>query len=273
MNYTNEIRLDRFLREKTGLNQAMISRMIRKKDVKVNNKKAEIGLRLLPNDEIFVPDYLELRSIQQKECAFLSEEAILKFKSFVIFENEDFFAINKPAGLAVQGGSGIKYSVDTYINAINPEYRIVHRLDKETSGALLIAKNRESATKICNLFASDSGIYKEYIAVVSPPVFDDEGQIYTDIVKVGKNMLAHDGNSAKTKYFVIQRFGDFAKLKIVISTGKTHQIRVHMNHIGSPIVGDVKYGGTQNDKMLLHSHKISLLDYEIIAPVPCYFDL
>ena len=206
-----------------------------------------------------------------------------------IYEDKHILVINKPINLAVQGGNKVKYSMDNIIN-IDSEitYRLTHRLDKDTSGLLILAKSEKSAKKITKLF-KDKKINKTYIALVTGVPPKKHGVINLSIAKKkqknGKEMMQIVRNepklqSAITEYEVIDRAAKkLSLLMIKPITGKKHQIRIHLTSLDTPILGDGKYGGKSafidnlSNKIHLHAYKINIENYygktlDITAPMP-----
>jgi 23S rRNA pseudouridine955/2504/2580 synthase len=267
-------RLDKFTSNHLNIPHSLTSRLLRKGKITVNGEKATINTRLNEGDEVIVPNSLQLTPKQAKKGEnFVSDEMLLEFKSHIIFENEDFFAINKPAGLATQGGSKIRLSVDDFLVKINPEFRLVHRLDKETSGVLIIAKSRFSASEIAKDF-KEKNIKKTYIAITEGIPKSPKGTIDYKLTRHNAGVETDEnGKESITHYTILGTFNNFALLEIIIETGRMHQIRVHLASINCQIVGDEKYG-TQNakaEKMFLHSAKIQYKVHEIEAKTPKHF--
>jgi 23S rRNA pseudouridine955/2504/2580 synthase len=272
-------RLDKLTSNLLGLPHSLASKLIRKGQIKVNNKKAEISTRLIEGDILTLPNSLVLTPKQAKKGEnFVSEKMMQEFKESIIFENDDFFAINKPSGLATQGGSGVKLSVDDFLAKINPEYRLVHRLDKETSGVLIIAKNRYSASQITKDFR-EKAIKKQYLALTNGIPDVKIGSIKENLAKKEMHMkIASEGLESISHYKVLQEVEGFALIEIEIETGRMHQIRVHLASLGCKIVGDARYGDVASvlsqeikPKMLLHAFKIEYNNTEIRADLPSYF--
>lgn len=215
----------------------------------------------------------------------------------IIYEDEDVLVINKPKGMVVHPANG-NYT-DTLVNAllfhckdslsgINGVLRpgIVHRIDKDTSGLLLVAKNDVSHNFLANQIKEHS-LTREYLSIVYYNITDDNGIIDAPIgrsKKDRKKMCVTDYNSklAKTHYEVLERFNDFTYIKCILETGRTHQIRVHMAYINHPVAGDPVYGPKNVIKELngqcLHAHKLGFIHpktskyLEFTAPVPDTFD-
>ena len=195
----------------------------------------------------------------------------------VLYEDDSVIIVNKPAGLAVQGGKGVKTSLDNILAEIrSPPPLLVHRLDKDTSGVLIAAKHKEAAAELSRLFGA-FGIVKQYIAVCAGSPDKKEGTITHDITINGKL------KKAETMYKVIKS-GEFSVLEIELATGRMHQIRRHLAMIGNPILGDDKYGDFTLNKtlrksaglkrLLLHASRLVIKDrfqLDITAPLPQYF--
>jgi len=220
----------------------------------------------------------------------LSEQQIEFARSLVISQTVDWLAINKPSGLAVQGGSGVKECVEDYFPAWQSAksaepLRLVHRLDKDTSGVLLIAKTRPAAQELAKDF-KDKDMKKHYLAVVGGVPEKKEGVIRAPLAKrksggeekmevVSKN--APDAQVAVTEYKVLDTISDLATLvSLSPFTGRTHQLRVHCQSLGCAVLGDPKYGGAESvtaemqlpKKLHLHAHHISLPSMEIDVTAP-----
>ena len=202
----------------------------------------------------------------------------------ILYEDEFSLIINKPAGLAVQGGEGVKNSLDKLIKPA----LLVHRLDKDTSGVILAAKGSEAAARFSRIFSSDRRIVKIYTAVCSigkgSELLEKREGVISDDLKIRGNL-----KKSKTKYKVIKTGvlepgGEFAVLELELGTGRMHQIRRHLAMKGNPILGDDKYGDFSLNKklkkeeglkrMLLHASRIIIKDefnIDISAPLPEYF--
>jgi 23S rRNA pseudouridine955/2504/2580 synthase len=210
--------------------------------------------------------------------------------NYLIYSDDHLIAINKPTGLATQGGSKITLSVDdaiSYLNQQGNDYRLVHRLDKETSGVLLIAKNYLAAHKLTNAF-KEKIINKIYIAITLGKPLKDEGEISNFISKNRGGTYEtikedkENGKLAVTQYKLLKFSEDLGLIEFMPKTGRTHQLRFHAQKLGCPIIGDSKYGSqiskTYSEQMLLHAQKIilpeQLFGTQIIieAKLPYYFE-
>lgn len=238
----------------------------------------------------FVPHFSEKAMITTGKgqlSYFPSLSELEAFKSTIIFENEDFLVINKPAGLAVQGGSGINKHIDGLIRVLYPQSppKLVHRLDRETSGLLMLAKTHQMAQKLTKAFQYHT-IQKEYWAIVEGIPLKQTGTIITQLEKgwdkeMEKMRVASPTSDAKpseTSYTVLTKNIPQKKalLALIPHTGRTHQLRVHCEHIRCPILGDRKYNPKTTSRQLhLHAHKLilpaELGGHIFTAEVPPYF--
>lgn len=263
------IRLNRwFFREYPSLSLGRLQKLLRTKQIKVDGKKAETSTRLLVGQELRLPP-LDNEKAEPKNDV-LSQKDIDFAKSMVIFRDENIIVLNKPSGIAVQGGTNTFRHIDGMLEALkfenNEKPKLVHRIDKDTSGILVLARNRKFADILTKAFRERT-LHKTYLALVRgcPNVF--EGKIDLALEKVGEKMEAvKDGQKAVTEYKVLDNAGKkYALIEACPLTGRTHQIRAHLEAIGTPILGDNKYFGKERirlsevtDKLYLHAYKIDL---------------
>lgn len=279
----DNMRVDRFLEARfPGLSFSHIQRIVRKGELRVNGKRADSKDRLQAGQSVRIPP---LRLDAPKLAGQLSEaerKTLDALKAMTLHEDDDVLVLNKPAGLAVQGGSGTTRHVDQMLevmrDAKGQKPRLVHRLDKETAGCLLVAKTRFAATQLTGAFRHRSArkIYWALVAGVPKP---KQGRISTFLAKEESEdetimrIAAHGDEGAShavTYYAVVETAGNkLAWVSLKPVTGRTHQLRAHMAHIGHPIVGDPKYfnrenwefpGGLQN--------RLHLLARRIVIPHP-----
>lgn len=278
-------RIDKFIRKQLrNAPLSFIYKLFRKKDVKVNNKHVDINYILKENDEVKVyisEDQLEdfKKNIQLKQ---------IKFNHEIVYEDENILIINKPAGLLIHGDSKNKKETLTndvlnYLYSKN-EYNSnslftpapAHRLDRNTSGLVIFGKNNKVLQELMNIFKEKSSVSKEYITLVCGDVLKD-GEVNKSLLKIeNKNLVVvSDDEKAKkaiTQYSILKNYDGFTLLKVKLLTGRTHQIRVHMQYINHPIVGDQKYGNIEINKkfknefnlnyQLLHSSEIQFYNLD-----------
>lgn len=249
-NETAPKRLDAWLKQQfKALSFVHVQKMLRKGLIKLNGKKAKGDERLAAGDSVVVPDHFA-EAVETGPTLRLSAKEKEWFKSLIVHEQDDFLAINKPQGLATQGGTKINKSVDGYVNTIwGDGYKLVHRLDKDTTGLLLIAKHLEAAQHLTEQLR-DHAVQKTYIAKVVGAPRLKSGIIQAHLCKKrigGEEKVVidpKDGKEAITEFKVLSTRHNISTLELKPKTGRMHQLRVHCSHLGCPIVGDKKYGYT-----------------------------
>ena len=280
------IRLNRwFLKYYPGLPLARLQKLLRTKQIKVDGKRAKVSLKLLAGQEIRIPP-MEDRPIE-KSAAKVSDKDAEFVRSLVIYKDDNIIVLNKPSGLAVQGGTNTLHHVDGMLDALKFEKedapKLVHRIDKETSGVLVLARDRKNAEILTKAFR-ERDLNKTYLALVRGSPKKTQGEIKANLLKAGEKMKVDaDGKKAITEYKVLDATGNkFALIEAKPMTGRTHQIRAHLEYLGVPIVGDDKYFGKGRekfamlkDKLYLHAYKIDLSgiyrNLQITAKLPDYF--
>lgn len=281
-------RLDNFLLTRLkGVPKSHLYQLIRKGEIRLNKK------RVKPSDRLSTHDILRLAPIRVAERDKplpISDNMRQVIKASVLFENNHLIIVNKPAGLAVHGGSGVSSGLIEQARQVWPEVKnleLVHRLDKETSGCLLLAKKPSVLKALQQLFIHDA-LEKIYLALVNgywPAKLKLlNAPLRKHILQSGERMVKvqSDGKPAETHVRVKQRLAACTLLEITLKTGRTHQIRVHTQHAGHPVLGDGKYGDTlSNDalvkqglkRMFLHAYTLSFQDpvtgehIEVTAPL------
>mgnify|MGYP000115808211 FL=1 len=255
-----EERIDKYLAEELGISRSTVKKMIDEGFVLVNGKEVKASLILSEADELFVKDGFI------KEASFEAEDIPIN----IVYEDDDLLVINKKSGMVVHPGNG--NTSGTLVNALmhytknlsNKEaFRpgIVHRIDKDTSGLMLVAKNDKAHDILAEGFKNKT-IKREYIALVCGVIGEDSGVIDAPIgrdAKDRKKMCVTSKNSKKavTHFKVLKRYEDYTLLRLILDTGRTHQIRVHMKYIGHPVYNDPVYGKAYNDfGQFLHSASI-----------------
>ena len=265
------IRLTRwFMKYYPNLTLGRLQKLLRTKQIKVDGKRAETSLKLAAGSEVRVPpmDEQPETGANRSEISRRDAEFIL---SLVIYKDDNIIVLNKPSGLAVQGGTNTSRHVDGMLEALrfelNEKPKLVHRIDKDTSGVLVLARNRTWADRLTKAFREHT-LPKTYLALVNSCPKNPAGEIKAPLEKCGeKSLVGPDGKPAATVYKTLDEVGSkFALVEASPLTGRTHQIRAHMEYIGCPIVGDDKYFGGEKrqkyasipDKLYLHAYKIDL---------------
>ncbi len=265
------MRLNRwFMKYYPNLTLGRLQKLLRTKQIKVDGKRAETSLKLAAGSEVRVPpmDEQPETGANRSEISRRDAEFIL---SLVIYKDDNIIVLNKPSGLAVQGGTNPSRHVDGMLEALrfelNEKPKLVHRIDKDTSGVLVLARNRTWADRLTKAFREHT-LPKTYLALVNSCPKNPAGEIKAPLEKCGeKSLVGPDGKPAATVYKTLDEVGSkFALVETSPLTGRTHQIRAHMEYIGCPIVGDDKYFGGEKrqkyasipDKLYLHAYKIDL---------------
>ena len=288
------VRLDRwFKRHLPQVGFATVSRWARTGQIRVDGKRADVADRLAKGQVLRVPPGGDAPERKARARKPLTEAQIALAESMVITQDPAAIVLNKPPGLATQGGSGTYEHVDGLLDAFAPDGprpRLVHRLDKDTSGVLLIARTPGSAAYFSRHFSGRSARKIYWALIVGVPSIED-GLIDLPLGKQpgsgGEKMMvdqSEHGQTARTRYRVLDRAGNrCAWVELQPLTGRTHQLRVHMAAIGHPIVGDGKYGGPDaflsgsiSRKMHLHARRL-IIDHpdgsplDVVAELPEHF--
>lgn len=239
-------RLDNFLlRELKGVPKSWVYRVIRKGEVRVNKKRCKPESRLEPGDLIRVPP---VRQSDSREPVV--PDGLRKvLEAAVVFEDESLLVVNKPHGLAVHGGSGLNYGLIEGLRALNSgsqRWELVHRLDRETSGLIMVAKQRKTLLTLQKLLQTGrvEKVYQAWVDGRWPPsVSEITAPLAKNVLKSGERIVVvhQDGKQSLTRFSVLSREGDATLVEARPVTGRTHQIRVHAQFAGYPIIGDPKY--------------------------------
>ncbi|QOD38177.1 RluA family pseudouridine synthase [Candidatus Wolbachia massiliensis] len=282
----NNVRLDRYIRRIfPDLKQSVIEKSLRKGLITVDDRKAKSSDRVNSGQTIVVKhlDYIKNTNSDHKH----SEKLVNLLKDNILYEDEYILAINKPAGVIVQGGVKVKISISDLLDQIRDgeTFKIVHRLDRDTSGVIIFARNANVARYLMEEF-KERRIKKTYLALTSGIPDKNSGIIDYPLVKKyvsGQEKVVIDENSPQnaTTHFsiIVSLERNVAYLKLQPITGRTHQLRAHLAHINCPILGDGKYGGRKAfvdgvvNKIHLHSYSLSLKlpnnkAITITAPLP-----
>ncbi len=277
------MRVDRFLEARfAGLSFSHIQRIIRKGELRVNGRRVDGKDRLEAGQSVRIPP-LRLDQPKPRAPGNEADEKTRAFlRSITLFEDADVLVLNKPMGLAVQGGSGMTRHIDGMLEVLRDgegqRPRLVHRLDKDTAGCLLVAKTRFAAAALAKTFRSRSA-RKIYWALVAGVPRPRQGRVSTFLAKEEREeesfmRVAQHGEEgashAVTYYAVVDTAGSkLAWLSLKPVTGRTHQLRAHMAHIGHPIVGDPKYFDIQNWELPGGlQNRLHLLARRIAVPHP-----
>ena len=259
-------RIDNFLfRHLKGVPKSHVYRILRG-EVRVNKKRIAQTYRLQTGDRLRIPP---IRVAEKPDTSFIPA---CEFP--VLFEDEALLAIDKPAGTAVHGGSGVSFGVIEQLRRARPQAKcleLVHRLDRETSGVLLVAKKRSALTGMHEIMREGNSD-KRYLTLVLGAWQNAKQHVKLRLHKFDtpqgekRVMVREDGQTAHTIFTLQQRWPGFSLLEAQLKTGRTHQIRVHLSHLGFPIAGDAKYGDFARNKelmkqglkrMFLHAHTIA----------------
>jgi len=282
-------RLDRWLQNKfPGVGYPIIQKALRKGEVRLDGKRAEGKARLSEGMQVRLPPVLHHASKPISERGLTASE--IKFaKSMVIYEDAAIIALNKPSGLATQGGSKTLRHVDRLLEAFADKNgnkpKLVHRLDKDTSGVLVVAKNRDVAERMGHML-KQRDVRKTYVALTVDVPKAHEGMMRHPLLKTDSGVVVdkENGKPAKTTYKVLSFSGrDVALVALRPETGRMHQLRVHLKQIKTPILGDEKYGGmaehsfvedAARERLWLHAlclhftHPMTGKQMDLTAPVP-----
>ena len=280
----NDMRVDRFFEARfPGLSFSHIQRIIRKGEVRVNGKRTQPKARLAAGQAVRIPP-LKLDAPPPRDDAPPAQKDRAFLKSITLYEDADVLVLNKPMGLAVQGGSGTVRHIDGMLGALrgaSPDAqrpRLVHRLDKDTAGCLLVAKTRFAAAALAKTFRTRSA-RKIYWALVVGVPRPTQGRVSTYLAKQEieedsyMRIAKHgdkDAMHAVTYYAVVETAAQkLAWISLKPVTGRTHQLRAHMTHIGHPIVGDPKYFNIENWELPGGiQDRLHLLARRIVVPHP-----
>ena len=279
----NNMRVDRWLRNKIGkIPQGLIEKTLRLGKIKINKKKIKSSFKIKTNDKIEIFNFnFEERKNQKKIKFNPSNQVIKSNENLIIDNNDDFIVLNKSAGISVQGGTKSKknlidiFSRSKIFEGIKPYS--VHRLDKETSGVFIMAKNRETAQLLTSLFRLRK-VHKTYLAICSGELEKNTGEWNDDLIRYdnGKKII----EKAKTTFRVLDKNSNATLVEMKPITGRKHQLRKQLFNIGHSIFGDKKYKSLSSSKgtnknLMLHSHQIRFMinkkKYTYKALIPDYF--
>lgn len=252
----NGQRLDNFLLgQLKGIPRSLVYKLVRSGQVRVNGRRAKAETRLASSDEVRIPP---LRPDTAGAIAAPPAAALRRLAASIVFEDRALLVLNKPSGLAAHGGSGVTHGAIEALRALRPgeTLELVHRLDRDTSGLLVIARKRSALLALQTLMREGDGIAKRYLALLVGRLPDgvmsvdaplqvglrQGGERHVQINAAGKPSLSH--------FRVLERRGGHSYCEVRIQTGRTHQIRAHAAHLGHPVAGDDKYGDIELNQRL-----------------------
>ncbi len=265
-------RIDNYLKTQLkGVPKSLIYRILRKGEVRVNKKRIKPEYKLIAGDVVRVPP---VRVAEANELPSAKLSSIQALETMILFEDDALIVLNKPAGMAVHGGSGLSFGVIEALRSLRPEARfmeLVHRLDRDTSGCLLIAKKRSVLKSLHEQLrlktmrkqysALVRGQWQAHVKVVNAPLLKNVLQSGERIVRVNP-----EGKPSETRFHILKRFAEATLVEASPITGRTHQIRVHTAHAGHPIACDDKYGEATFDgkmralglqRLFLHASRLT----------------
>ncbi|MEZ9875019.1 23S rRNA pseudouridine(955/2504/2580) synthase RluC [Vibrio breoganii] len=280
-------RIDNFLRNQLkAIPKSMVYRIVRKGEVRVNKKRVKAEYKLQAGDIVRIPP-VTLTATEEAPALSTKLNKVSELEHCILYEDEHVLILNKPSGTAVHGGSGLKFGAIEALRALRPEARfleLVHRIDRDTSGILLIAKKRSALRHLQAQFREKTvqkyyfalvmGEWKSSIRKVTAPLLKNE---VNSIVRVNPN-----GKASETRFKIIEKLNNATLLQASPITGRTHQIRVHTQYVGHPIAWDDRYGDRRFDaftgkegldRLFLHAANIKFIhpgtekEMDISAPM------
>ncbi len=261
-------RLDNFLSARMkGLPRSVIYRIIRKGQVRINGGRAKPATRVATGDVVRIPPAV----IRDKNSGDIPPAVLELLERSICYEDQGVMVVNKPAGMAVHGGSGLAWGVIDAVRKIRPGINIdlVHRLDRDTSGCLLLALDGQALREL-NTQIQGNQIEKRYLCLLDGSLKKDLQEVHEPIgqyERAGQKFMRVDpeGKPAHTTFKLLQNYGPFSYAEVHLHTGRTHQIRVHAAHLGLPLPGDKRYSPPDRQKhwkaaglkrMFLHAHQL-----------------
>ncbi len=265
-------RLDNFLiAQLNKVPKSLVYRIIRKGEVRVNKKRAKPDYKINSGDLIRIPP---VKVAEKAPLPSAKLDKIARLEEHILYEDASFIVVNKPSGLAVHGGSGLNFGLIEGLRALRPNDKhleLVHRIDRDTSGILLVAKKR-SVLKLLHEQLRNKEMNKQYLALVRGQwpkrVRMVEAPLQKNTLQSGERVVrvSAEGKPSQTRFRIYQRYAEATLVEASPLTGRTHQIRVHCLHAGHPIAKDPKYGDTDFDELMaskglkrlfLHAWKLS----------------
>jgi 23S rRNA pseudouridine955/2504/2580 synthase len=252
-------RLDNFLLlQLKGAPRSLVYKLVRSGQVRINGKRAKADSRLAGGDEVRIPP---VKLNEAGEARPVPKGLLDRLAASIVFEDKALLAVNKPSGLATHGGSGISHGLIESLRALRPgePLELVHRLDRDTSGVIIIAKKRSALLELQAFMRAgedDEGPGKRYLALLVGRVPNGtltvDAPLQKSVMQGGERQVRVDpaGKPSVSHFKVLERRGGHSYCEVRIETGRTHQIRVHAAHLGHPVAGDDKYGDPEANKRL-----------------------
>lgn len=279
-------RIDNFLTKRlNGVPRSRIYRILRRGEVRVNGGRVKPKHRLAAGDKVRIPPI----RVTPASVAVVPGTMRGRLSDAVIYEDARLMVIDKPAGLAVHGGSGLSFGAIEALRQLRPDCKsleLVHRLDRDTSGCLMISKRRSELRALHELLR-EGKMEKRYLALLSGRLKEDRVLCEAPL-RVGRRggerfvEVGEDGRYARTEFFRLQEFRSATLVEVLLGTGRTHQIRVHAAHLGVPVAGDERYGNQAANKqfakmglqrLFLHAHSLRFIrpydgeDFHVSSPL------
>ena len=249
-------RLDNFLINRLkGVPKSHIYRLLRKGEVRVNKGRKRAEYRLAAGDTVRIPP---VRQPERREEPIVDARSMKRIEGAILYEDQRLLVLDKPAGIAVHGGSGLSFGIIEALRLLRPqekELELVHRLDRDTSGCLLVSKRR-SALRFLHTAMRENRVDKRYVALLAGNWRRDrvevDAPLLKNVLRSGERVVTADsrGKPALTRFRVRARYGEAMLVEAQLVTGRTHQIRVHAAHLGTPILGDEKYGDGERNRWI-----------------------
>ena len=280
----NTMRIDRFIRSHLGnIPQGLIEKNLRNGTFKLNQKKVKSSKKIKTGDKVNIYNFNFEKRIEQNKTKYNPSDEIIKENENLIIENNDnFVVLNKQSGISVQGGTKSKKNIIDIFSKSDlfkdTKPFSVHRLDKDTSGVFIIAKNRETAQLLTSLFRLRK-VYKTYLAICNGElIITDKGLLKNELIRFENKKKIFE--NAETKYEILDKNNNATFIELHPITGRKHQLRKQLFDLGNSIIGDKKYNSNNNSKisnknLMLHSYeikfKINKKKYTFRATPPDYF--
>ncbi len=269
-------RIDNFLiRELKGVPKSRVYRILRKGEVRVNKGRVTPNYRLQAGDKVRIPP---VKLAQQKQICLPAQGLRQRLQQRILYEDESLIVLNKPSGIAVHGGSGLSFGIIETLRVMRPEAKeleLVHRLDRETSGCLMLCKRRSLLRELHSALRHQR-IEKYYSALLQGKLaahWKEQAPLKKNVLTSGERLVRVDkeGKSAVTLFKRIEQYSQCGLAEILLKSGRTHQIRVHAAHGGHVLAGDEKYGDRHFNaslrqkglkRLFLHAHRLQLPEME-----------